>query len=503
MSHDETLCQQVWAVWAMQNGRPDLAGRYMRIPKEAVGAALGQANHIPPWILEALVNERFALPPFTPQPRPGGVERTLRGDTFAAILQATLWLREAEEGAQAVALERLDVMRELPRLLQRQLEWGRGWLNGPQTYRWAFLYGGKATREWFLDRYGLSIPDFMLFGVLLFSLFRTSPAGPPDFGFDEVGLDRETCEAAMRRLVLPSDQARDALRRQREGFRGALYKPSLLRGAPVLAFGAGGERLRAPLPDLILLRTTAGLFYDLASAPDHIRNEAGERFEIYARDLLNAALPGFTSVKGEAYASRKRPVNAPDVMVRDGDSLVAVIECKARKMTFAARYGAAPEAEVAVKELVKGVFQLWRHFAHDRMGLTPGPKADADTVAVLLTLENWTQMNKQLQLHILREAEAMCASEPAILAEDRRPVVFASIEELEATLERGDETGFRNALREAATERFTGWMLPSVFREVETGVPRPYPMASRMAEVLPWWALVDDDGDQGEPSVVA
>lgn len=60
------------------------------------------------------------------------------------------------------------------------------------------------------------------------------------------------------------------------------------------------------------------------------------------------------------------------------------------------------------------------------------------------------------QVHILQEAEAMCASDPRITAEDRRPVVFASIEELETTLERSDEAGFRSALREAATDRFTG-----------------------------------------------
>ena len=63
VSDEESLIRQVWAVDALQNGRADVATRHLKIPREVIGAKLGDPGHIPPWILESLINARFSLPP--------------------------------------------------------------------------------------------------------------------------------------------------------------------------------------------------------------------------------------------------------------------------------------------------------------------------------------------------------------------------------------------------------------------------------------------------------
>ncbi|MFK0299572.1 hypothetical protein ACIQTU_10165 [Brevundimonas sp. NPDC090276] len=486
-SDEEDLCRQVWAVSLLQEGEVNIAARHLKIPPEALGARLGEQHHIPPWILEALVNERLILPPQRPRQRQG-LKQVLNQETFSSILLVARLLRAAEDADQGVLLGRLDVMKELPRLIHRQFEWGRGCMTGPQLYRWAYLYGGEKTRAWFEARHGLTIPDFMLVGIGLSMRFRQYLDIRPSIDLAPIGLSPVVGQAALQLLALPLAEARLAATRLRTPFQRSLYRPSVLRERPVLAFGEGDStRLRAPLPDLVLLRVTAGLFYDLVGAPSDLRNEIAARFETYARDLLNTSLSGLTFARGGKYRLGKRELDAPDVVCRQPNGVAAVFECKARKMPFSARYSEAPEDEAGVNELVKGVTQLWRYFAHYRLGFLPSEIIRPDAVPVLLTLENWTQMNSDLQIAILNRARAATASDPHIRAEDQRPIVFASIEDIETTLSRTDASGFLQALAQAAQEKFTGWMLPNLHRTVEGDAERPYPLADRLGEVLPWF----------------
>lgn len=106
-----------------------------------------------------------------------------------------------------------------------------------------------------------------------------------------------------------------------------------------------------------------------------------------------------------------------------------------------------------------------------------------------MTLDNWMQMSSARQRHVLTLAEAMAArKDPAINAEDRRTIVFCSIEDLEITLSRRDEDGFLADLAKATEDRFMGWMLPNIYSHEDGSLDRPFPFGDRMTDVLPWWS---------------
>ena len=65
-------------------------------------------------------------------------------------------------------------------------------------------------------------------------------------------------------------------------------------------------------------------------------------------------------------------------------------------------------------------------------------------------------------------------------------VVFASIEDVELTLLQADEALFVKNLLTATEERFLGWTLSYIHKDVDTGVGNPSPLAGRLGEVLPW-----------------
>ncbi len=105
---------------------------------------------------------------------------------------------------------------------------------------------------------------------------------------------------------------------------------------------------------------------------------------------------------------------------------------------------------------------------------------NADAVGVVLTLDNWLQMASPLQDEVIAAATQMAASrDPEIVEQDRRPIAFFSITDLEATLPKANSKTFLQAVRAASTPDHKGWMLANVHKGFaepnQTG--RPYPFS--------------------------
>jgi hypothetical protein len=81
--------------------------------------------------------------------------------------------------------------------------------------------------------------------------------------------------------------------------------------------------------------------------------------------------------------------------------------------------------------------------------------------------------------------------DPGIIPDDMRPILFCPVEDLEGTLCHGTETSFFDALAAATGDRFAGWSLPNVQRELTGESGNKYPLHGRLGELLPWWAALE------------
>ncbi len=226
------------------------------------------------------------------------------------------------------------------------------------------------------------------------------------------------------------------------------YKPSLLREYPCLRFANG--RTHAPIPDLIVLRGTSGLFYDLIKGPEDVKNEIAGRFEQYCYKLLNATLPELDTARSFQYRARKgNDFASPDIVLyREGRVSIA-FECKATRMSHRARFAEDPAAEDqrGYAEIANGVFQLWRFASHIRRGIAGNLQLDANPIGVVLTLDTWLTMAMPLQDKMLALALEIAAKrDPEISEQDRIPIVFCPVVDLEQTLERATPASFLSAV---------------------------------------------------------
>ena len=486
----------VWAICALQSGRSDKAARFLKFPVEAKTEDLTSRYFVHRWKLETLLNEILALP--KARQAPGYPIKRLNCSAFEAVAHLVNLLADLENADDALVLSRIGVLRELHRLAQRQFEWQRGFVSYSRLYRAGFVYGGELARQFFQSQKGLTLDDFTLACFALRAMWLDTPVVNSGTSLAGVGLSNETTAAVFNILTLPHAQARAAASRLRTGVGHIAYKRSLFRQHPCIAFGEHRERVHAPLTDLVTLRATSGVFYDVIDGGHQIRSEIGGRFEAYCAEFLRRMLPLQTVQASFKYRFSGNDVDSPDILVTKGNEVAVVFECKATRMAYEARYSEAPIADAprGYEELAKGVFQIWRFVSHCRRNHVGQIVLAADAAGAVLTLDSWLSMSREMQIEVIRLATSMAAErDPQIREEDRIGVAFCSIEDLELTLSECSEESFFSAIRAFTEERYQGWYLSSVHQEVAPNVRHHngYPFESRIAEVLPWWGMFAQD----------
>jgi hypothetical protein len=273
--------------------------------------------------------------------------------------------------------------------------------------------------------------------------------------------------------------------------------PSILRKTPLI-YADDSNHLISPIPETILLRVTAGLYYDLFPGGQDIINDANARFEQYSVDLIDAMMDRFAVGGAYRYGPKGAQFDSPDVLVKDQGKVVVVAECKATKLTYLAQFAEDPfeTAKKQFTQLAKGVFQLWRFFSHVRRGLVEEDLA-ADCHAVVITLDTFMLMSRDPQNKVFAEANSLADEDDNIAPEDRKPVVICPISDLESILSRATEDSLLSALKASNEEKYQGWMLREVHRdtgaEKRLDKPKRYPF--HIEDVLPWWSRIPELGD--------
>lgn len=477
----------VSAAVAIQSGNHNALSAVPDMPPEALGAELGSPWHIPPWSLETLVNELLA----TPKPKGFGIRRTriLDAEHFRTLRVLHGILVKLENAEDGIFLETHDVFYEMARIAQRQFPWQRGVANAPHLYRSILLYGTGSAREFFEASAGIALPDFIKTGACLSGSLTGNDLVQRERDLSSIGIPPDVREAALAKLAIPHAQARVLSARMRSGRRHTGYSPSILRDFPIIAFGDRGERLRAPLPELIMHRYTSGLYLDVVRGGGAVWTEIGSRFENYVLEYLQAMMSPY-EVEGEAvYGSKKARHRTPDVLVSGERGIVAVIECKAKRMSFEARFADDPVAAASVgfDELAKGMFQIWRFLSHARRGLVGGLRLAPGCQGIVITADSWLSLASNQAERVVAAAHALADAEGGIDAEDRREIAFCQIDDAEFTLQHGDADRFLKACREIATGDKKGFML-SVAHAADGDGQRDYPFRERISELLPWMA---------------
>lgn len=491
LARDEEFIQLLWATNALQSNYEIDARKFFKretIPEGAITTDMQNKFSIHKWELETLANELMTVPKDTLIK--DRKQRSLDCANFQVSINCASWLREIENHEYGINKKSESVFIEMGRIAARQFDWQSGFYNIPQFYRNTFVYGQGKSAAYFEQQYGITINRFSEIGFILFMMFTNFPVVRNDESWAKLGITSDEVERVLSLIALPFSQAAEQARINRRAILNTADKPSILRGVPCLRFGSEGEKIRAPLPELILERITSGLFYDVVGGGDQITNDYGKRFEKYCFSYLSEAMPSLAWEKEFQYGKKGFYIDTPDILCSKSSKLDLVIECKATRLSHEAMFGKDPIAARGYEDLTKAVFQLWRFFSHCRRGLT-GREVVDDAIGVVLTLNNWLVLATTLRKRVLEDATKMAnEKEPEITEADKRPIVFVATPELERTLPVATEETFRKALNQAGLEEFSGYRLDVIHSKLVDEVKckkRAYPFSNELGKLLPWW----------------
>jgi hypothetical protein len=413
-------------------------------------------------------------------------------------------LRAVENAEYGARRGELNIFVEIGRIGARQFPWQRGHFGIPQLYRNAFVYGQGECSDYMLKSTGLTASDMTLVGFSLLSVFHPNPVIRPADDLhliQEFGISRDALRATLDQIARPFVEVRREACELRAVDEPIAYRPSVLRRFPCLRLGNRNRMLAAPLPELIMDRVTNGLFYDVIGGGGPVRDEIGRRFESYVFDLLRRMMPGTRFEPEGSYRTSHGAIASPDVLMRGADDTIRLaIECKASRMSVAARFGAAPKEDRGYEEIAKGVMQLWRYFGHCRRHVAPDHLAN-DAGAMVLTMDEWFAGRSTVIPQIMTRANELADASPHKIEEvDRKPVAFCTVSELESVLATATPASLLETVRIGSGDR-VGWIFSILHAEVAAAktVPREYAFEDELPALLPWYARLGELlGDQAE-----
>ncbi len=492
-ANDEDFLLMCWSCDALQSGRASEARPYIFYPKEAVTEDLTSPYAVHRWRIETLINELFATP--KPHSRAGERVRYLKCKEFGAMSLSMNALSKYENAYDGQVLKRINVLQEMHRLIQRQFDWQNGYINKPQFYRAAFLYGGERSRAAFENKYECTISDYIWACFALIAIFSTQPLVSKTLDLQGVNVSQKTLALVFSKISIDLEEARSYTARIRAGYGHPSYKRSILRQFPLI--GISKNRIICPLLELLAARMSSGIFYDVIGLGADIRNEISDRFEQYCFDLIQIALGGFAVERSWKYRPiGKKDIDTPDIIVSDNEKVSVIVECKATRMSYEARFSEDPIASAArgYGELVKGVFQIWRFASHLRRGLVPGRERSKDISGMVLTLDTWLSMVEPMQQNVLEQANAMAdEKDPSITFEDRIHVQFVPCNDLEFAYQTQSQNSLFEAIKGAIGKKYEGYLLSAVHREMFPNAVdvNAYPFGDRIVDLLPWWGELE------------
>ncbi len=495
---DPAFLQMIWAIDALQDDREEAASQFLKnYPKAAAQSTPTSPYAIHRWELETLLIQLF----LTPKQEVGsGSNLVLDCTNFESMRETINRVRKLEEVESAVYLKVHDVFMEMHRIAQRQFHWQRGYFNLPQLYRYSYIYGQGKCGQYFEQSYGIPITDLMFVGYALFASHQRTPWLEQPLGIPELELSTELVKRAMPLLALSTENARartvtfnvQMMEQKGVPFPTA-YLPNVLRQFPLISTDEDLTRFIAPIPEILVMRVTSGLYYDLVPGGAPLLNDANDRFEQYCVDYIKKMMPRFDTGRTYHYGPKGAGFDSPDVLIKEGGKLVVVGDCKATKLSYLAQFAESPfdAANNQYNQIAKGVFQAWRYYSHVRRGLAEAEIGD-DSYAMIFTLDWFLYMSRDLKAKVVEEAKALADKDGQITDEDRKPVVFCAIHELEDVLPIATENTFLAALKATQDEKFKTWQFREVYRDSTPEKPpiKDYPF--KLDGVLPWWTRTQE-----------
>lgn len=478
----ERFSKLIWDMDAAATSRAQFI-RPKWVPNEMIEAKIDSKYFFGRWELETLVNVYFsARPKFAPRK----ILNSQNPNTFLSLISN---LRTMENAETFRGISHNEFMETIPRMLWRQLPWQVGLTQGLNFYRSWRIFSGPECQRVFDGIYQMNFDQIARVYFGLYASFNTHPLIHLNDFLKQIDVTEDQQHRVLDRISKSFSEFRKATRQSSNPFEQVAYQPSELRKFPVLKTVFKNQlRYLAPIADLVAVRGTNGMFYDL-SQDDNARNEYARAFEAYVDEFFSFYASDQQVLQTEY--KFKKGLDSPDLILCNSKRQAClIIEAKAKKVPFALRKSDAQSSRLdSYSEIRKGILQIWRYRQN---------KLEEDNKVVgflescrglIATLDDWDVGIRIVGKRLLESAHDIAEKE-GIPSAARIPVSIVPIWDLEEAISILGLSALPDLLEKQGSKEHYGWLVSQIARDTaeDIAIRHDFPWSEKLSNIAPFWS---------------
>jgi len=251
-----------------------------------------------------------------------------------------------------------------------------------------------------------------------------------------------------------------------------------------------------PLPALLLLRVTEGLFYDLVKSGQKYGKPYGHAFEAYVGEVLVAQFKRSThrvAAEQPYFVGKNRKLGV-DWTVSDSTGHI-MIECKARRMKLSAKeLDDGEDLQQSLEDLTESIVQHYRNISDAKNGFAEFEPDGLPIYPFIVTYEDWRLFAPHVVNRLYGLVEDKLRSLDLLELMRLSPFTVTSIEEFEKAGQAIAQIGIAKFCAERVKQPFRhfglGGYADHAFHDIDVTYCRLFPdsdiqMLGHLAHLFP------------------
>lgn len=465
-----------WGVEAIRTERDNYAKRFLSFPGSAADHKIGKPFFVPPWNIDSIINEKLLK-------YQTNAARRLNLRDWPAVVKLMNTYNGLANVDGHVDIQPGGIIAAMPRLFWPQYNWQVGYDNNMRIGKSWHVYVTPEGKLAFKNKHGVDLDDFLKVSFCAYAATMAYPAVKLSY-FDGLGLSRATVRRCLR-IISGSFREQILLARQiRADDLPRDYKRSVVKERPLFSDMDGGEeRFYVPSREMLLLRITDGLYYDIVY-DDNARRISGEYFEELAFQALSFYMSPMELIERDRPTSYGRSADL-FALSKDG-TLGLIVECKIRRIPQRVLSSANPWEDYKddFNDIVKGIVQIWRT-NHDLYA-----QMDRAMTGIVLQYESWTLMGNAFIQDLFRAAHTK-AEALNIPESSRIPVALVGYPDFETCLRSYNIKDIFGGITLSIETKFHGYQLQGVIDSFSQRSEREanFDYNDVASKAVSWWSL--------------
>lgn len=367
-------------------------------------------------------------------------------------------LRDLENGVGQMSIDQGNVLLELHRVAHRQFPW-QNHKYKQLLVRHYKIFKHPGIARIVKEKTNISVYQLYLIGFMLFSVYHKHPAMLIPIQTPIAELTSDDIDNFMKHFSRDLSEIRTLLVAAQDISDKYAYAYSPLKAFPLIRMSyKDAWSCVCPLPPLLLLRITAGLYYEIVhengfdiSFGNSYQNYVGEVLEKSNTNRKLSIIP-----EGEYFIGHDRK-DTIDWRACEPEAAL-FIECKTKRLVLQAKVELA-DANSLNTELVKMsdfIVQIYKTIADYANNHYPDFRFDSKRkiFPILATLEDWYFFGDKLHPELRRLVEDKFKEHdlPRALL-DEMPYTICSVEELEELMQVIQQHGINKVMGEKVHDK--------------------------------------------------